>query len=117
MRILSIDEISMNLRDVISEHWIARYRVFADDIQACTEIRGYSVRNIANILSWKTDSEFPYFDLKVCKPSDINLRRLNKRNHMWVLVEDEVSKNIQFIHGILRDTEIDCSDIDIELTL
>ncbi len=118
MRILSIDEIPMNWRDVITEHWIARYRVFADDIQTCTEIGGYSVRNVANILSWKTDSKFPYFELKVSKPSEINLRLLNKRNHMWVLVQDEDSNTIKFFQGILQmNTEIDCSDIGTELTL
>ena len=118
MRILSIDEIPMNWRDVITEHWIARYRVFADDIQTCTEIGGYSVQNVANILSWKTDSKFPYFELKVTKPSEINLRLLNKRNHMWVLVQDETDGSTQFIHGRLQPIgEIDYSNIGTEITL
>lgn len=118
MRILSIDEIPTSWRDVITEHWLARYTIFSDDINAYTVIQKQSVQNVANILFWNKDSKFPYYDLKICKSGKINLKLLNNRNHMWVLVQDEDSDLIQFIQGRLRmDTEIDCSDIGTELTL
>lgn len=98
MRILSVAEIPEEYRGVLTSSWFGRYQLFSDDIVSNVSIQGESVKRILEILTWIQDLDFPYSNITKKTPKVSHLKLLNKPLQMWVLVQDEDSNKIQFIH-------------------